>query len=29
MYASYTTDLPGSSVGHPAGAVAIICLWVL
>jgi hypothetical protein len=32
MYVSYTTDrpgLPGCSVGHPAGALAIICLWVL
>ncbi len=29
MYVSYTTDQPGSSVGHPAGALAIICLWVL
>ncbi len=22
MYVSYTTDLPGSSVGHPEGALA-------
>jgi hypothetical protein len=22
MYVSYTTDRPGSSVGHPAGALA-------
>ncbi len=29
MYMSYTTDWPGGSVGHPAGALAIICLWVL
>jgi hypothetical protein len=29
MYVSYTTDRPGSSVGHPAGALGIICLWVL
>jgi hypothetical protein len=29
MYVSYTTDPPGSSVGHPAGALALICLWVL
>ncbi len=29
MYVSYTADRPGSSVGHPAGAHAIICLWVL
>jgi hypothetical protein len=29
MYVSYTTDQPGSSVGHPTGALAIICLWVL
>ncbi len=29
MYVSCTTDKPGSSVGHPAGALAIICLWAL
>jgi hypothetical protein len=29
MYVSYTTDRLGGSVGHPAGALAIICLWVL
>jgi hypothetical protein len=29
MYASYTTDRPRSSVGHPVGALALICLWVL
>ena len=29
MYASYTTDHPWSSVGHPIGALALICLWVL
>ncbi len=29
MYASYTTDQPRSSVGHPVDALAIICLWVL
>ncbi len=29
MYVSYTTNQPGSSVRHPAGALAIICLWVL
>ncbi len=29
MYASYTTDRPGSSVGHPLGALALICLCVL
>ncbi len=29
MYASYTTDQPQSSVGHPVGALALICLWVL
>jgi hypothetical protein len=28
MYVSYTTDWP-ISVGHIAGALAIICLWVL
>ncbi len=28
MYVSYTTDWPGVSVGHPTGALAIICLWV-
>jgi hypothetical protein len=26
MYVSYTTDQPGGSVGHPAGAIALICL---
>ncbi len=26
MYVSYTTDRPGSSVGDPEGALAIICL---
>ncbi len=29
MYVSYTSDRPVSSVGHPVGALAIICLWVL
>jgi hypothetical protein len=29
MYVSYTTDWPVFSLGHPAGALAIICLWVL
>jgi hypothetical protein len=29
MYVSYTTDWPGSSVGHPAGALALTCRWVL
>jgi hypothetical protein len=29
MYASYTTDHPGVSVGHPVYALAKICLWVL
>jgi hypothetical protein len=29
MYVSYTTDWPGSSVGHPTGALAKICLWVI
>jgi hypothetical protein len=29
MYVSYTTDQPGSSVGHPEGALAITCCWVL
>jgi hypothetical protein len=29
MYVSYTTDQPGSSVGHSTGALALICLWVL
>jgi hypothetical protein len=29
MYVSYTTDRPGSSVGHSVGALAVICLWVL
>ncbi len=29
MYLSYTADRPGSSVGHPAGALAFFCLWVL
>jgi hypothetical protein len=28
MYVSYTTDRPGVSVGLPAGALALICLWV-
>jgi hypothetical protein len=28
MYVSYTTDWP-VSVGHPTGALAIICCWVL
>jgi hypothetical protein len=28
MYLSYTTDWPWSSVGHPAGALVKICLWV-
>jgi hypothetical protein len=26
LYLSYTTDWPGVSVGHPAGALAIFCL---
>jgi hypothetical protein len=29
MYVSYTADQPGSSAGHPVGALALICLWVL
>ncbi len=29
VYVSYNTDWPGCSVGHPAGALALICLWVL
>jgi hypothetical protein len=29
MYMSYITDWPGVSVGHPVGALATICLWVL
>ncbi len=29
MYVSYTTDRSGVSAGHLAGALAIICLWVL
>jgi hypothetical protein len=29
MYVSYTTDWSGVSAGHPVGALAIICLWVL
>jgi hypothetical protein len=29
MYVSYTTDQPGSSVGHAEGALAQISLWVL
>jgi hypothetical protein len=29
MYVSYNTDRPGSSAGHPTGALALICLWVL
>ncbi len=29
MYVSYSTDWPGFSVGHPVGALSIICLWVL
>ncbi len=28
-YVSYTTDWPGSSVGHPTGALAITCPWVI
>jgi hypothetical protein len=28
MHVSSTTDQPGGSVGHPIGALAIICLWV-
>jgi hypothetical protein len=29
MYVSCTTDWSGSSVlGHPVGALALICLWV-
>jgi hypothetical protein len=29
MYVSYIIDQPGGSVGHPTGAVALICCWVL
>ncbi len=29
MYVSCTTDRPGDSIGHPTGALAIICLWIL
>ncbi len=29
LYLSYATDWPGVSVGHPAGALAIFCRWVL
>jgi hypothetical protein len=29
MYLSYTTDRQGSSVGHPEGVLALLCLWVL
>ncbi len=29
MYVTYTTERPGGSVGHPADALALICLWVL
>jgi hypothetical protein len=29
MHVSYTTDWPVVSVGHPIGALAILCLWVL
>jgi hypothetical protein len=29
MYASYTTDRPRSSVGHPVGALALSCIWIL
>jgi hypothetical protein len=29
MYVSYTTDRPGSIIGHPEGALALICLWVI
>ncbi len=29
MYLSYTTEWLGSSVGHPEGALALFCLWVL
>ncbi len=29
MYVSYTTDWPGVSVGHPIGAPATNCLWIL
>ncbi len=29
MYASYNTDRPESSVGHPVCALALSCLWVL
>jgi hypothetical protein len=29
MYVSYTTDRSGSSVGHPEGALALSCFWVL
>ncbi len=29
LYLSYATDCPGVSVGHPAGALAIFCRWVL
>jgi hypothetical protein len=29
MYVSYATDWLGSLVGHPAGALALICVGVL
>jgi hypothetical protein len=29
LYLSYATDWLGVSVGHPAGALAIFCQWVL
>ncbi len=29
LYLSYATDWPGVSVGHPTGALAIFCRWVL
>jgi hypothetical protein len=29
MYLSYTTDQPGSSVGHPEGDLALVYLWIL
>jgi hypothetical protein len=28
MYVSYTTDRPGSSVGHPEGALGMVHAWV-
>ncbi len=26
-YINYTTEQSGGSVGHPAGALAIVCFW--